>query len=108
MEVLARLDQRLQRIEDNQAVFKGALQEVNQKLDGTLSGIIESVEFLTNKMADLETDLKQTKGDVSQLKKVSGMVHLLKQQNRVLHEKALSAENYSRMDNLIITGLQEI
>ena len=58
-------------------------------------------------MNSLRSALIHTKDDVSKLKKLSGMVQILKQQNRVLLEKALSAENFSRMDNLTITGLQE-
>ena len=55
----------------------------------------------------MRTELQQIKREVSELKYIKYEVQNLKIQNKILNDRVLDLENYSRRYNIIVTGLKE-
>ena len=92
-----------------------ALKRLQKELSGEIQDVIKSVDFLSNTVNGLRQELKQTKEalrkakeeETMRMKQLEEEVSFLKLQNKFLNRKAESLENYSRKDNLLISGIKE-
>ena len=92
-----------------------ALERLQKQLSGEIQDVIKSVDFLSNTVNALRQELNQTKEELKKTKEEETMrmkqleeeVSFLKLQNKFLNRRAESLENYSRKDNLLISGIKE-
>jgi ribA/ribD-fused uncharacterized protein len=76
---------------------------LNRKLDS----LVQSVEFLTTSVQEMKDALADTKKDMKSMSIMKEEMNCLKEQNSILLDKIRKQEDYSRRDNLIITGISE-
>ena len=90
--------------------IRRALQSIQRQLagqSGQLQEVVNSVQYLSQQVEDLQKDLKDTKEELKKTKQLESDVAILKQQNHFLSQRLESMENYSRRDNLLISGIKE-
>lgn len=66
-----------------------------------------SMDFIASSLDELKKELKSTKQEIKDLKHVKEEVSGLRNQNKILTDRIISLEDYSRRDNIIITGIRE-
>ena len=84
-----------------------ALDRVKRHLSSQIDGVDNSVEFLSKIIEDLREELQVTKAELKHTKDLENDINTLKLQNKQMHQKLLDLENYSRRENLIISGILE-
>ena len=105
-QVVENLKERMDAITDN-PVKKTlhnieSTEDVNVKLDE----LVKSIEFLTQTVDELRTDVQVSRKEMQGMNVLQEEVNLLKYQNQKLHEKLTRQEDYSRRDNMIVTGIK--
>lgn len=73
----------------------------------TLEKLTASIEFLTETVKEVKEELKAVKNELSAMKQLKEEVNSLKHQNTMLAERITQLEDYSRRDNIVITGIKE-
>ena len=76
-------------------------------LDGTMQALQHSLGFITSALDNVRLELREVKVELTRMKNIEQEVENLKVQNRTLKDKIVDLENYSRRDNLVITGIPE-
>ena len=66
-----------------------------------------SIDFLAALMEELRKEMTNASALIKSLKHVEEEVRCLRNQNRNLSERIIKLEDYSRIDNIVITGIDE-
>ena len=91
----------------NMEGLEQALEQVRKHLSDQISGVIKSVDFISNSIDELRKELKQTQVELKKTQMLEQEILVLKSQNRAIKQKVLDMENYSRKDNMLISGIEE-
>ena len=95
--------------------IKGQLKEIlnaNIDLDGDgintqVAKLAQSIEFLTASVNEVKVELMQTKREMSTIGILREELACVKTDNQILKERIVAQEDYSRRDNVIVSGLKE-
>jgi len=99
----------LQRVEDALKKMREGMVDLGKigKLDDKITDLIASLAYVSKTVEDLTKDVREVKKDLHQHEHLKVELDSVKRQNKVLKEKMNDMENYSRRDNLEITGIDE-
>ena len=59
-------------------------------------------------MLEIKIALKETKKEMMEMKLMKDEIICIKAQNQMLSERITSQEDYSRRDNMLVSGLREV
>ena len=76
-------------------------------LSKKLDGLVQAVEFLTMSVQEIKDTLEETKKDLRSMRALKEELSCVKEQNGILLDKIRYQEDYSRRDNVIVTGIEE-
>jgi len=71
-----------------------------------LDGLVEAVQFLTTSMHEIKKTLEETRNGMK-IMTILKELNCVKEQNLVLMDRIRRQEDYSRRDNIIVTGMKE-
>lgn len=72
-----------------------------------LDHVVQSIEFLTASVEEMKKALEETRKDIAEVNVLKEEIYCVKVQNQILSERITSQEDYSRRDNMIVSGLKE-
>ena len=107
--LLEKVGERLRTLRDRDEKMTETLAQVSKigLLDEKLSGLIRTVEFMSEQMKDLTEELKQAKSVQKKNRFLEQEIIALKNQNKQLKNRLNEQDNYSRRENMEITGIEE-
>jgi ribA/ribD-fused uncharacterized protein len=112
--VLEKLEQSVESIKASlQTLIEKSEQKENERKESKDSGdkklgeLAESIQFLTLSIEDMKKTMKDTQESMAHMTQMKEEINCVKAQNVMLMNKLRLQEDYSRRDNMIITGLKE-
>ena len=69
--------------------------------------VVNSVKDLSESFKNLHKEIKLMKKDFASLKNIKGDIDALRMQNNMLHKRVNELEDYSRRENITISGMPE-
>lgn len=103
------VEEKLKALREREDTLSNTMDEVKKitSMDEKLTSLIKSVEYISDTVQDLQKELKLLKTELSKTKSFEHVIVALKTQNKVLTNRLNQQENYSRRDNLEISGVEE-
>lgn len=107
--LLQKVEDALNKLREKEDFFIKSMSELGKigTLHEKISELITSVSYVSNTVNDLKNDIRKVKQDMQQQEYVKVELDAIKRQNKMLKEKINDMENYSRRDNMEITGIEE-
>ena len=93
--------------EDPLQKIQHALFLLKNDLGSKIDNVCGSVEFLSQSLRELQEEVRSMRTDIGAIKHLEDQVQSLKIQNKALNQRLNDLENYSRRDNIVISGLKE-
>lgn len=78
-----------------------------ESADKTMQCLQESINHLSNALISVRKDLCDVKAEMKEMAKLKTEVQKLKYENTYLKERVVDLEDYSRRDNIVVTGIKE-
>jgi len=110
-------------IEDNMYMLEQSVDNLRKQLDSVLNAgsdedgdsisiqvakLAQSIEFLTVTVNEVKEELRQTNKGMNEIKMLREEIASVKTYNQMLNDRLVAQEDYSRRDNVIVTGLKEV
>ena len=110
---------------DNIAILEQSVEDIRKQLtqlsqdrsgkdilgessESKLDQLAQSIEFLTTSVNEIKNALNETKKEMMEMNMVKEELYCIKVQNQMLTERIKAQEDYSRRDNLIVSGLKAL
>ena len=109
---------------DDIAMFEQSVENIKEQLDSIvnsptkqetlkdsnaskLDDLARSIEYLTESVNEVKAALIESQKEMKEIKLMKEELYSIKVHNQVLTERLISQEDYSRRDNIIVSGLKE-
>ena len=109
VQLCRKVGERLRTLRDRDQKMTETLAQVSRigLLDEKLSGLIRTVEYMSEQMKDLTEELTQAKSELKKNRFLEQEMTALKNQNKHMKKRLNEQDNYSCRENMEITGIEE-
>jgi ribA/ribD-fused uncharacterized protein len=107
--MLKRVEDALVKVREREETIISKFSEMGNigELNNKITELMTSVNYISQMVDDLKSDMNKVNRDIQQQENMKIEMEAIKRQNKMLKDKINDIENYSRRENIEITGIQE-